>query len=65
MKFEGYDSENGKINSLIANSADPSIGIQLAIFKLPKEAWEYLSHLYMQPNSAKWYQLECETKNAE
>lgn len=65
MKFEGYDSENGKIKSLIANSADPSIGIQLAIFKLPKEAWEYLSRLYMQPNSAKWYQLEFETKNAE
>ena len=65
FKFEEYDADIGKINSRIANTMDPTIGKQLAKFKEPKEAWDYLSRLYMQINSAKRYQLECEIKNVE
>lgn len=63
-KFQ-YNSNIGKINPWIENSVDTTIGRQLVKFKQPKEAWEYLSCLYTQSNSAKIYQLECEIKYFE
>lgn len=52
-KYEEYELDIQKINSWIANSVDPTIGKQLPKFKRPKEAWNYLSKLYTQSNSAK------------
>lgn len=63
-KYEEWEANLGKLNSWIANSVIPSICNQLAKFKYPKEAWDYLARLYTQPNVARKYKLQWGIKNA-
>ncbi|XP_028094176.1 uncharacterized protein LOC114294251 [Camellia sinensis] len=49
---------NAKIVTWINNSVDQSIGIHFGKFTTAKEIWDHLSHLYVESNFAKQYQLE-------